>query len=190
MQTVRRSSNFSASTRCLGWKEPWHFHERIDDYYYLLAAKYELWIPRILGTDFRTLGLRVGLDAAMLGVGGLMGMRVATSVMLGTAVNFFVLAPIMIARGDIAPRIAPNGATVPLSRVEIVNQWSLWWGVTMMVVGSLVALAGKPEIFTSAFKNLRGKKTAPGRRRPRRDRAATLDFVRRRADSSACSESG
>ncbi|HSH39800.1 MAG TPA: OPT/YSL family transporter, partial [Chthoniobacterales bacterium] len=45
-----------------------------------------------------------------------------------------------------------------LTRAEIVNQWSLWWGVTMMVVGSLIALAGKPEIFTSVFKNLGGKK--------------------------------
>jgi uncharacterized oligopeptide transporter (OPT) family protein len=147
----------------LGWTAPWHFHERIDDYYYMLAAKYELWIPRILGTDFRTLGLRIGLDAAMLGVGGLMGVRVATSVILGTAVNFLVLAPIMIARGDIAPRVGPNGATVALSRVEIVNQWSLWWGVTMMVVGSLIALLGKPEIFTSLVKNLRGKKKSKGK---------------------------
>lgn len=147
----------------LGWTEAWHFHERLDDYYYMLAAKYELWIPRILGTEFRTLGLRLGLDAAMLGVGGLMGVRVATSVVLGTAVNFLVLAPIMIARGDIAPRIAPNGSTVALSRVEIVNQWSLWWGVTMMVVGSLIALFGKPEIFTSVFKNLRGKKKGKGK---------------------------
>jgi uncharacterized oligopeptide transporter (OPT) family protein len=149
--------------RWLGWTEPWHFHERIDDYYYMLAAKYELWVPRILGTDFRTLGLRLGLDAAMLGVGGLMGVRVANSVMLGTVVNFFVLAPIMIARGDIAPRIGPNGAAVALSRAEIVNQWSLWWGVTMMVVGSLIALVGKPEIFTSLLKNLRGKKKGKGK---------------------------
>ncbi|HWM24739.1 MAG TPA: OPT family oligopeptide transporter [Chthoniobacterales bacterium] len=146
----------------LGWTEPWHFRERIDEYYYMLAAKYELGIPRILGTEFRTLGLRLGLDAAMFGVGGLMGVRVATSVALGTAVNFFVLAPIMIARGDIAPRIGATGATVALSRAEIVNQWSLWWGVTMMVVGSLIALVGKPEIFTSLFKNLRGKKKSKG----------------------------
>ena len=142
----------------LGRTEPLYLHERIDDYYYMLAAKYELWIPRILGTEFRTLGLRLGLDAAMFGVGGLMGIRVATSVVLGTAVNFLVLAPIMIARGDIAPRIGTSGATVALSRAEIVNQWSLWWGVTMMVVGSLIALVGKPEIFTSLLKNLRGKK--------------------------------
>jgi uncharacterized oligopeptide transporter (OPT) family protein len=145
----------------LGMTQPWHFRERIDEYYYLLAAKYDLWIPRILGTDFKTLGVRIGLDAAMLGVGGLMGVRVATSVVLGTVVNFFVLAPIMIARGDIAPRVGPTGATVALSRVEIVTQWSLWWGVTMMVVGSLIALVGKPEIFTSVFKNLRGKKKRP-----------------------------
>ena len=148
--------------RLWGWSDPWYFHERLDDYYYLLAVKYHLWTPRILGTDLRTLGLRVGLDAAMLGVGGLMGIRVATSVMLGTAVNFMILAPIMIARGEIAPRITPQGATVALSRAEIVNQWSLWWGVTMMVVGSLVALAGKPEIFTSLIRNVRGKRQRLG----------------------------
>ncbi|MBA2269665.1 MAG: OPT/YSL family transporter [Chthoniobacterales bacterium] len=150
--------------RRLGLTEAWHFHERLDDYYYMLAAKFQLWTPKILGTEFRTLGLRLTLDAAMLGVGGLMGIRVATSVVLGTVVNFMVLAPIMIARGDIAARPGPTGAIVPLNRAEIVNQWSLWWGVTMMVVGSLIALAGKPEIFTSVFKNLSGKKkaAAPG----------------------------
>jgi uncharacterized oligopeptide transporter (OPT) family protein len=33
-----------------------------------------------------------------------------------------------------------------------VNQWSLWWGVTMMVVGSLVSLLGRPEIFRGLFR--------------------------------------
>jgi len=63
----------------------------------------------------------------------------------------------MIQLGDIAPRVAANGAVIPLNRGEIVNQWSLWWGVTMMVVGAMVSLAAKPEIFTAAFKSL-GKK--------------------------------
>ena len=143
-----------------GRANAWHFQERLDHYYYVLAAQYELWIPRILGTEFRTLGLRLTLDAAMFGVGGLMGIRIATSVVIGTIVNFMVLAPIMIARGDIAPRPGPTGELMPLNRAEIVNQWSLWWGVSMMVVGSLIALAGKPEIFTSVFKNLRGKRKA------------------------------
>ncbi len=144
--------------RVFGWEAPKVFPTRVDEFYYGWGAKFG--DPAILGTNFRTLGLRLTLDAAMLGVGGLMGIRVATSVALGTAVNFFLLAPIMIARGDIASRPGPTGALVPLNRAEIVNQWSLWWGVTMMVVGSLIALAGKPEIFTSVFRNLRGKRKA------------------------------
>ncbi|MDT8997978.1 OPT family oligopeptide transporter [Paucibacter sp. APW11] len=135
-----------------GMKEPWVFHERLDQYYYAWAVKAEGWIPKILGTDFRVLGLRLTLDAAMLGVGGLMGMAVASSCLIGTLFNFTVLAPLMIQAGDIAPRVSPSGALVPLSRVEIVNQWSLWWAVTMMVVGALVSLLARPELITGLFK--------------------------------------
>ena len=130
-----------------GLKEPWVFHERLDTYYYASAAKVNGWIPTILGTDIRQLGLRLTLDVAMLGVGGLMGIAVATSCLLGAFINFVVLAPMMIQAGDIVQRVGPSGAVVPISRAEIVNQWSLWWGVTMMVVGSLVSLLGRPEIF-------------------------------------------
>ena len=140
-----------------GLKEPWTFHERLDSYYYAWAAKAQGWIPTILGTDIRQLGLRLTLDAAMLGVGGLMGMAVATSCLLGAFINFVILAPIMIQAGDIVARVGPTGAVVPISRAEIVNQWSLWWGVTMMVVGSLVSLLGRPEIFKGIFQ--RGQKT-------------------------------
>jgi uncharacterized oligopeptide transporter (OPT) family protein len=135
-----------------GLKEPWVFHERLDTYYYVAAVKVNGYIPTILGTDIRQLGLRLTLDAAMLGIGGLMGMAVAVSCLLGAFINFAVLAPIMIQAGDIVPRVGPNGAVIPISRAEIVNQWSLWWGVTMMVVGSLVSLFGRPEIFRGVFR--------------------------------------
>ena len=135
-----------------GLKEPWTFHERLDSYYYAAAAKGNLYIPTILGTDIRQLGLRLTLDAAMLGIGGLIGIVVATSCLLGAFINFVILAPIMIQAGDIAARVGPNGAVVPISRAEIVNQWSLWWAVTMMVVGSLVSLFGRPEIFKGLWK--------------------------------------
>jgi uncharacterized oligopeptide transporter (OPT) family protein len=138
--------------RWAGLKEPWVFHERLDTYYYAAAAKVNGYVPTILGTDIRQLGLRLTLDVAMLGVGGLMGMAVAVSCLLGAFVNFVVLAPLMIQAGDIVQRIGPNGAPVPISRAEIVNQWSLWWGVTMMVVGSLVSLLGRPEIFKGIFR--------------------------------------
>ncbi len=135
-----------------GMKEPWMVHERLDTYYYQAQGA----ALKILGTDIRALGLRLTLDAAMLGVGGLMGIAVATSCLLGAFINFVVLAPIMIERGDIVQRVLANGQTVPISRAEIVNQWSLWWGVAMMVAGALVSLLAKPELFTSAFKSLRG----------------------------------
>lgn len=135
-----------------GLKEAWSFEERIDQYYYAAAAKFDLFIPKIMGVDFRTLGLRFTLDAAMLGVGGLMGIRVASSVLLGAIINFVFLAPWMIQRGDIVERITPNGKIVPISRAEIVNQWGLWWAVAMMVVAAFIGLAAKPELFTSLFK--------------------------------------
>ena len=148
--------------RWAGLREPWHFMERFDEYYYLLAAKYQWWSPTILGTDVRQLGLRLNLDVAMLGIGGLMGMRVATSCLLGAFVNFAVLAPIMIQRGEIREYVSPAGVLVPVSRAEIVNQWSLWWAVTMMVVGSLVGLFAKPEMLTGAFRGLWRKRAATG----------------------------
>jgi uncharacterized oligopeptide transporter (OPT) family protein len=149
-----------AMDRWAGLKEPFTLHERLDTYYYQFAVQAGGWIPKILGTDLRVLGLRLTLDAAMLGVGGLMGIAVATSCLLGAFVNFAVLAPLMIQAGDIAPRIGANGNAVPLSRAEIVNQWSMWWGITMMVVGSLVSLAAKPELFTAALKSVGGRRPA------------------------------
>jgi len=141
--------------RWAGLKEPWTFHDRLDTYYYGAAIKLNLWMPRIMGIDVRQLGLRLTLDAAMLGIGGLMGVRVATSCVLGGFINFAILAPIMIKHGDIVQRTLPSGVVIPISRAEIVNQWGLWWGVTMMVVGSLVSLLGRPEIIATAFKSLR-----------------------------------
>jgi uncharacterized oligopeptide transporter (OPT) family protein len=119
-------------------------------------------VPRILGTDIRQLGLRLTLDAAMLGVGGLMGVAIATSCLIGGFVNYVILAPMMIQAGDIVARVGPTGTPVPINRAEIVNQWSLWWGVTMMVVGSLVSLLARPQLILSAFQNLGGKKADAG----------------------------
>lgn len=146
--------------RWAGMKEPWHLMERLDTYYYELAARFQWWLPKILGMDIRVLGLRLTLDAAMLGVGGLMGIRVASSCLLGALINFAVLAPWMIERGEIRSYTNAAGVVVAISRAEIVNQWSLWWGVTMMVVGSLVSLLAKPDLLIGAFKALRRRPAA------------------------------
>ena len=138
-----------------GLKEPWTLHEHLDDYYYMWLAKWNMAAPKILGTDIRQLGLRFSLDFAMLGIGGLMGVAVATSVLLGAIINLAILAPIMIQHGDIVARTLANGHVVNISRAEIVNQWSIWWGVSMMVVGAIAGLFAKPELFTKAFKSMR-----------------------------------
>jgi uncharacterized oligopeptide transporter (OPT) family protein len=147
-------------------KEPWVLHDHLDDYYYMWLAKVHLAAPKILGTDIRQLGLRFSLDASMLGVGGLMGVAVATSVLIGAVINLAILAPIMIQHGDIVARTLANGHVVQISRPEIVNQWSTWWGVSMMVVGAVAGLFAKPELFTKAFKSM--QKMA-GSREPRSD---------------------
>ena len=76
-----------------GMKEPWHFPSAWTPTTTPPPPSRSLWIPSILDTDIRLLGLRLTLDAAMLGVGGLMGIAVATSCLLGAFVNFAILAP-------------------------------------------------------------------------------------------------
>lgn len=141
----------------LGRKSYYLLNEQLDAIYYKLASAYHWWTPRINGVDFGTLGLRATLDMAMLGTGGLMGLRTATSMLIGMVINYAVLAPIMIARGDIVVREL-NGKVIAISQREILTQWSIWWGVGIMVVGSLVALFAKPNVIIDAFRGLGGKK--------------------------------
>ncbi|HEY3241998.1 MAG TPA: OPT/YSL family transporter, partial [Phycisphaerae bacterium] len=134
----------------------WHFHENLDDYYYALAGKFGLWMPKIAGTPLRELALRPALDLAMIGAGGLMGIRTTISLLIGALLNFAIIAPIMIHTGHITGRTQPDGS-VTFGRTLLLN-WGLWWGVAMMVVASLVGFFAKPEIVIGAFKGLLGKR--------------------------------
>jgi OPT family oligopeptide transporter len=159
----------------LGRNTFYYFNERIDAWYYTLAAKHGWIIPKIAGIDIRELALRPSLDLAMLGTGGLMGIRTSTSMLIGAVINFVILAPWMIHLGDIktkGSRLTWDEAQaqvaagtmaakdIAFGRVEIVNQWAIWWGVGIMVVGSLVALFAKPKVIIDAFKGALGKKQA------------------------------
>lgn len=136
----------------------WHINEVISDYYYELAARFHLWIPKIFGTDARDLGLNVMFDLSMIGVGGLMGLRIATSMLIGMIINYFFLAPWMLAVGDI------KFVDGTLGYRQIMTQWSLWWAVAIMVVGSVVALFAKPKMIFGAFAKLFQRKK-PGQAR-------------------------
>ncbi|HVP09657.1 MAG TPA: OPT family oligopeptide transporter [Phycisphaerae bacterium] len=126
--------------------------EMLDEWYYRLAAKYDLWIPRILGTPLRELTIRPELDVAMIGAGGLMGIRTGVSLMIGAVVNYFILAPIMIQRGDIKSML--NAAGEAHYGFTPITRWALWCGVAMMTTASLMAFFAKPQMLVSAFSGI------------------------------------
>ncbi len=125
--------------------------------YYTLAAKRGWGPPKILGTDIRQLAIDPVLDITMIGAGGLTGLRIANSLLLGCVLNWFVLAPLMIWLGEIEPK--PDGT---FGRGYLLNAWCLWWGVAIMVTGSLTGLFSKPEVLLSAFRSRPGP--SPGGR--------------------------
>jgi uncharacterized oligopeptide transporter (OPT) family protein len=140
--------------RVLGREKYWYLNEKLSALYFRLAPEGALG-PTINGVTLKNLALWPSLDLAMFGTGGLMGVKTSTSLMVGMVINFVILAPWLISRGEI------NLALGPSPRAEIVNQWAIWWGVGIMVVGSLVALAAKPKMLIAPFRALLGKR-APG----------------------------
>ena len=56
-----------------------------------------------------------------------------------------------------------DGTIVPAEtiygRPQILNNWSLWWGISAMVVASLTALFAKPKVIIDAFRLLAGRRT-------------------------------
>jgi uncharacterized oligopeptide transporter (OPT) family protein len=104
--------------------------------------------PSILGTPVTTLTLRPELDLPMVGAGGLMGIRTGASILIGAIINYAILAPMMINNGD----IVPNAKGVIGFRE--ITFWSLWCGVAMMTVASLLAFFGRPQIIWAALLKL------------------------------------
>jgi OPT family oligopeptide transporter len=117
--------------------------EFLDEWLYKFTGT-----PSILGTPVTNLTLRPELDLPMVGAGGLMGIRTGTSLLIGATINYALLAPLMINRGDIDPN-----ATGAIGFREI-TFWSLWCGVAMMTIASLVSFFGKPLVFLAAFSKL------------------------------------
>lgn len=139
--------------KVLGLKSAWHLPHNLDAPYYWLAERGWLPVPKLAGVPIQNLGLSLTLDLAMFGAGGLMGMRAASSMLTGMLVNFVVIVPAMIAMGEIPPK--PDGT---FSRIHVVNNWALWWGIVIMVVASLVGLFAKPQVFVEAFRGLTKKR--------------------------------
>jgi OPT family oligopeptide transporter len=150
--------------RLLGLKSVWHLPHNLDAWYYWLVEKGWAPIPRLANVDIRQLGLSPGVDLAMIGAGGLMGMRTAGSMLVGMLLNFVIIVPVMITIGEILPQSGSVAeGTAVFGRAYILNTWALWWGIAIMVVASLVSLFSKPKVFIQAFRTLRGGKEKPAK---------------------------
>lgn len=155
--------------RWLGRQTYYYLSDSLDGWYLALAQKFTFIPTKVAGIPYQQLGLKPALDLAMIGAGGLMGPRVANSLMLGMLVNFFLIVPWMIHAGEISPKsgaaiMGANGwiqdfGTAVWDRRDIVNKWALWWGVVIMVAASLVSLFAKPKVIISAFTGMFAKKT-------------------------------
>lgn len=109
---------------------------------------------KIKGIALKDLTTNFGLDIVMVAAGGLVGIQVAVSMLLGGAALFLIIVPIMASNGEIAI-VAGAGENWPHIR-----DWSLWCGVAMMVTASVFGFFARPKQLLSAFSRLLGKKTA------------------------------
>ncbi len=107
---------------------------------------------KLMGTKLSDLTINLDVDMVMYAVGGLIGIRIGISLMIGAVINFVFLAPILIDQGII---ILGEG-----SSFKAITMWSLWGGVAMMTTASLFSFFSKPKMIFSAFAGMfSGKKS-------------------------------
>jgi uncharacterized oligopeptide transporter (OPT) family protein len=139
----------------------WHLPHNLDPLYAWMATRGTE--PRLANVTLKQLGINPALDLAMIGAGGLMGIRSATSMLIGGVLNFVVIVPWMISIGEIMPKSGSvEAGDAVFGRTHILNTWALWWGIVMMVTASMVALFAKPQVFVQAFQGIFGKKKEAG----------------------------
>jgi len=141
--------------------------EYLDGWFYTLSAKYLDWTPRLLGTELRELTVRPDTDFVMMAAGGLMGIRTGVSLLIGAVINYVILAPWMIQRGDIQGQTAEGVVTYGF---KAITTWALWGGVALMTTASLFAFFSRPQVLISAFRGL-------FRRGPVADRTDVLQSI-------------
>jgi uncharacterized oligopeptide transporter (OPT) family protein len=106
------------------------------------------WVtPKILGTPLKDLSVRWDTSIVMMATGGLMGIKVGSSLLVGAIINYCFLVPWAISEG-----------IIPSASWKDINMWLLWGGVAMMTTSSLYSFFSKPDIILAAFR--RGKNSA------------------------------
>ncbi len=133
--------------------------EFLDGWIYRLGALWHLGTPKLGGVDLRELTVRPDTDFVMMAAGGLMGVRVGVSIMIGAFINYLILVPYAVSLGDVQSAVGADG--VVHYGFRRVTAWALWGGVAMMTTASLLAFFAKPRVLLSAFRGMfrKGKVT-------------------------------
>jgi len=113
-----------------------------DDFLYRIDG------PKLMGTPLKDLSIRWDSSIVMMATGGLMGIKVGASLLVGAIFNYVFLVPWAISQGMIAS-----------AAWKEINMWLLWGGVAMMTTSSLYSFFAKPEIILAAFRRHKGPKS-------------------------------
>ncbi|MBX3275748.1 MAG: OPT/YSL family transporter [Sandaracinaceae bacterium] len=129
-----------------------HFPETLDDWIYGFVQL------KIGGVDLRQLTVQAETDFVMFAAGGLMGIRTGVSILVGAAINYLWLAPMVIGWGDITEAVRQGEVVPGAYGFRQITSWALWPGVACMTTASLFAFFSKPKIILDSFKALTKKK--------------------------------
>ena len=108
------------------------------------------WRIKALGLPFSLAGIKartftLGLEPSLfyVGIGGLVGIRTGASLLLGAAVAFGVLAPILVTNGtiELSGNLTPSTLSPNAVIYRDLQRWLVWPGVTLMIVAALASFA-------------------------------------------------
>jgi uncharacterized oligopeptide transporter (OPT) family protein len=117
-----------------------HIPEYLDELFYKTLGWFNP--PRINDIPITQLTIRPELDLAMVGAGGLMGIRTGVSLLLGAVINCAILVPLAVSWGEVS-RQGLGFRTMTF--------WSLWAGVAMLTVASVLGFFAKPQLIFGPF---------------------------------------
>ncbi len=137
---------------------------------------------KIFGTPFKSAALGAEISPALLGVGYIIGPRIASIMAAGGVLSFLVLIPAIKFFGEAAGGIVPP-ATKPIKDMgtyDIYNEYILYIGAGAVAAGGIISLARSlPVIWhglKGGIKDLRAGQAA-AEATPRTDRDLSMKFV-------------
>lgn len=142
---------------------------------------------KVFGAPFKNGSVSAEISPELLGVGYIIGPRIAAIMCAGGALSYLVLIPLISFLGEAIPHPLPPG-TMPISQMapdDVRRAYVLYIGAGAVTAGGLISLVrALPTIWHSLLAGLRdvglgggGAARASGDTLPRTDRDLSMKFV-------------